>query len=46
MVKEEKKAKRGVKKVENEAEKVVKKTRKPRAKKPAAPKAITPNDIA
>ena len=46
MVKEEKKAKRGVKKVEKEAEKVVKKTRKPRAKKPAAPKAITPNDIA
>jgi len=38
MVKEEKKAKRGVKKVEKEAEKVV--------KKPAAPKAITPNDIA
>ena len=46
MVKEEKKAKRGVKKVEKEAEKVVKKTRKPRAKKPAAPQAITPNDIA
>ena len=46
MVKEEKKAKRGVKKVEKEAEKVVKKTRKPRAKKPAAPKAITPNDRA
>ena len=46
MVKEEKKAKRGVKKVEKEAEKVVKKTRKPRAKKPAAPKAITPSDIA
>lgn len=46
MVKEEKKAKRGVKKVEKEAEKVVKKTRKPRTKKPAAPKAITPNDIA
>lgn len=46
MVKEEKKAKRGVKKVEKEAEKVVKKTRKPRAKKLAAPKAITPNDIA
>jgi hypothetical protein len=46
IVKEEKKAKRGAKKVEKEAEKVVKKTRKPRAKKPAAPKAITPNDIA
>jgi len=46
MVKEEKKAKRGAKKVEKEVEKVVKKTRKPRAKKPAAPKAIIPNDIA
>ena len=46
MVKEEKKAKRGAKKVEKEVEKVVKKTRKPRAKKQAAPKAITPNDIA
>ncbi|MBE9829720.1 hypothetical protein G6W45_08200 [Campylobacter concisus] len=46
IVKEEKKAKRGAKKIEKEAEKVVKKTRKPRAKKPAAPKAITPNDIA
>ena len=46
IVKEEKKAKRGAKKVEKEAEKVVKKTRKPRTKKPAAPKAITPNDIA
>ena len=46
MVKEEKKAKRGAKKVEKEVEKVVKKTRKPRAKKAAAPKAITPNDIA
>ena len=46
MVKEEKKAKRGAKKVEKEVEKVVKKRRKPRAKKAAAPKAITPNDIA
>ena len=34
------------KKIEKEAEKVVKKTRKPRAKKPTTPKAITPNDIA
>lgn len=46
IVKEEKKAKRGAKKVEKEAENVVKKTRKSRAKKPATPKAITPNDIA
>ena len=41
-----KEEKRGAKKVEKEVEKVVKKTRKPRAKKAAAPKAITPNDIA
>ena len=43
VVKEEKKVKRDTKKV---AEEVAKKTRKPRSKKPVAPKAITPNDIA